>query len=330
MRSVFDDRKVSGVRTSDFVIFRFSSCCGQARPSKNRTMSLCVPFIQSLAIVDETGRGSEITDNIFHYEYMSSCKKSPVEVFLPTQSMLDDIWIDRNRILTDCYSRTSGPLAYYLCYKECINAIGQVDLCDNIAAGAVFHYIDDYSFKFDIQYQPIQISEYHDLKYMRYVSIISNAFWRMVSKKSSIPYSVINVIMLPTRPSPTNMNDSLAVTLASFIFLPLALQFLLPSYISDRVQEDANGLKQYIKIVGVSLMISDAVQYLFDYLLYFIVMLFTIIVGISSGYSFFTMGDPRHYIFLFLIWGHVQITLANLLRYLIRGSQSKLHFLMNL
>jgi ABC-type transport system involved in cytochrome c biogenesis ATPase subunit len=308
-----DNYRVTGQRVTDIFTISRGSCCGKGG-NWNKTV-FCVPWTQALAVVDSTNRSNEVTDNIFHYESIYGCDKSPVNVTLSSPEQLNNAYITQYEIMGNCLYKSLPQ-----CFKECIAKIGSFDLCDGINAGVIFHEISDERYHFDIQYNELWLGNRH-IRFLRYSTMISHAIWRMTAKYNGpvTPFTTVRVMMYPrTELTSSTMDDSLAVALASFMFLPLALQFLFPMYMTDRIQEDKSGLRKYIKMFGVTSYASETVQYIFDYLIYLAVAIFTIIAGVCSGYTFFVHGDPRHYIFLFLIWGHVQISSANALQHIVR------------
>ncbi len=312
-----DDYRIIGQHVSDYFIFRRGSCC--TRKSNSSVIVPCVGDIQTLGVVAAPGNISQsIIDHIYYYNTITDCSKSPVPRNYLNADALDDILFDRQQLFKTC--RETNP--YYTCMAQCMNKYDP-QVCLSLVAGVVFHKLTDTRYSFDIQYQPSRFYIYRDTFYMRYAAIISHAIWRMTGNYNGVnAFTFVRAMQFPTLKSKENeqstMDTSLAVALASFLFLPLALQFLFPMYLSDRVQEDKSTTREYLKMFGVTTLSSDAVQYLFDYLLYLAVVFFTIVVGLSSGYAFFKLGNPSHYIVLFSIWGHTQIALANVLRHIVR------------
>jgi hypothetical protein len=112
----------------------------------------------------------------------------------------------------------------------------------------------------------------------------------------------------PTRKSDGEISDIISVggTVAYFLILCQ----LFPVFLSNIVDEKSKRIQQMMENSGLKMSIYYLVHYIFDYVLYVLIVCCLLASGFAFQYRFFTLSDPGTYLLLFLVWGHVLIALS--------------------
>eukprot|EP01119_Soliformovum_irregulare_P017548 TRINITY_DN5236_c0_g1_i2.p1 TRINITY_DN5236_c0_g1~~TRINITY_DN5236_c0_g1_i2.p1 ORF type:complete len:874 (+),score=298.14 TRINITY_DN5236_c0_g1_i2:32-2623(+) len=124
------------------------------------------------------------------------------------------------------------------------------------------------------------------------------------------PFSVklTSVKLFPTRASPGQDID--IVSIGSTITIVLLLQSLFPVFLTSIVSEKENRIKELMKMTGLYMPLYWLVHYVFDYIVYIIIMSCLIISGCVFQVRFFLENNFWVYFVLFLMWGHVIVMAA--------------------
>jgi hypothetical protein len=144
--------------------------------------------------------------------------------------------------------------------------------------------------------------------YMQYFSILVDAFESAGSKDRWPIYRTIQHAK-DIGSENRKTEDFKAAVIFTFV-LPLALSFLLPAYLFQRVSQHGSSLDEYVRMLGVSKSLNEIVQYCFDYTLYMVVVIIMIVQNVLFRFSFFIRGSPLQYVTLFVLWGNTQISIA--------------------
>ena len=138
--------------------------------------------------------------------------------------------------------------------------------------------------------------------------------WSLVS--SAFIYNVTNgerffllngTKFFPTQEESTDFD--IATLMGSFFYM-LILQQLLPVFLQTLVYEKEQRLREYMKMMGLSMTIYWIVNYMFFFMLYFVLVLFLSVFGYLMQFRVFTINDPGVYILLFFFWGHTLIAMV--------------------
>ncbi|KAL0491354.1 ABC transporter A family member [Acrasis kona] len=297
-------------------------CCGlpvNRSEIHQRRYYLCAVTPQVYGFIDltENQNAASLMSNVQTAETMfldpankyKSCSLSPRGVPFQNTEHFYSALIEGSKYFTDCVKQQNNH--YYCDRTRSLNYPFVSYTIKNIQSTDTELLVS-----YDVQSETNLISSYNGYSeqvFMRYVNTLSQAFLKMHTEQE-LPLNSLYVKKFPKLlkeyEDRESMSHSLAVTLTTFMFLPLSVQFLMPMYMFDRIKERSNTLRDYIRMFGVSLFFYDVVQYLFDYILYSVVAIFTVSVGFAGGYSFFVMGNPVHYIIMLCLWGHLQIALG--------------------
>jgi hypothetical protein len=126
----------------------------------------------------------------------------------------------------------------------------------------------------------------------------------------------INVTISPSvRGMPyTKMNMAFDPGSMFFGYLaPFAIAFLLPVYVFSIVHEKQQKLREMMKMVGLEMSSYWAINFIYDLLLYVIVMVLFIGIGLAFGLRVFRQAAWHIQVLLYGGWGLAQVSLSFLL-----------------
>jgi len=95
-----------------------------------------------------------------------------------------------------------------------------------------------------------------------------------------------------------------------FWMIPFAFSFMLPVYVHTIVAEKQAKTLEMMKIMGLGMYTYIVINILYFYMLYLIVMFVVCFMGLAFGLPFFTQTIFFSWLFLLLLWGMAQISLA--------------------
>jgi len=138
----------------------------------------------------------------------------------------------------------------------------------------------------------------------------------------------VEVAMTGLKTFPSHAKDSEftldLVTLAGSFFYVLILHQLFPVFLSNIVYEKESKIKDMMDMMGLKSDIYWLVTYIFDLILYILVICFLIIAGNVFQFRLFTINAFGSYFILFLIWGNVLIAQSFLLSVLFSAKKTAL------
>jgi len=137
-------------------------------------------------------------------------------------------------------------------------------------------------------------------------SVVSNYFIRLATNQTR-SFRLTGTKFFPTQKDTTDFD--IATLMGSFFYM-LILQQLLPVFLQLLVYEKEQRLREYMKMMGLSMTIYWVVNYMFFYMLYFVLVLFLSVFGYLMEFRVFTINDPGVYILLFFFWGHTLIAMV--------------------
>jgi len=137
-------------------------------------------------------------------------------------------------------------------------------------------------------------------------SMISTAFISVYTGGKSV-FVLAGTKFFPTQEETTDFD--IATLMGSFFYM-LILQQLLPVFLQVLVYEKEQRLREYMKMMGLSMTIYWIVNYIFFYMLYFVLVLFLSVFGYLMQFRVFTINDPGVYLLLFFFWGHTLIAMV--------------------
>jgi len=137
-------------------------------------------------------------------------------------------------------------------------------------------------------------------------SLITLSFISNVTNGARI-FVLTGTKFFPTQEETTDFD--IATLMGSFFYM-LILQQLLPVFLQTLVYEKEGRLREYMKMMGLSMTIYWVVNYIFFFMLYFILVLFLSVFGYLMEFRVFTINDPGVYLLLFFFWGHTLIAMV--------------------
>lgn len=113
-------------------------------------------------------------------------------------------------------------------------------------------------------------------------------------------------------------------SLAGAFFYMLVLLQLMPVFLANIVYEKESKIKEIMSMMGLKMNIYWVVHYVFDFFVYFIVMMMLIIAGLIFQFRVFTTNTFLSYFLLFFFWGHVLIAISFVLSTLFSSRRTAL------
>lgn len=98
--------------------------------------------------------------------------------------------------------------------------------------------------------------------------------------------------------------------LIAMVLFSVAVTFLLPQYMYEITYERSLGLTEIAKLMGLDRKLEWCARFLFDYLIYFGILAFMVVLSAILQLGIFLRTNPLWWILLFFVWGHAQIALA--------------------
>ncbi|KCV69346.1 hypothetical protein H696_03778 [Fonticula alba] len=102
----------------------------------------------------------------------------------------------------------------------------------------------------------------------------------------------------------------------------LLLSLLLPVFVNNIVHDKQERLLSLMRMSGLRMRVYWIVNYLFNYSLYCLVLLITVLVSVSFGMKMFTETSPVVYLTIYLLWGHALVCLSFLFSTLLTNSKT--------
>jgi ABC-type multidrug transport system ATPase subunit len=107
----------------------------------------------------------------------------------------------------------------------------------------------------------------------------------------------------------TALNIDIGSFMAALLY-PLVLSWLLPVFIYNIVLEKQEKLREMMKMMGLKMRNYWIVTFIYDVILYVVVLIVTYSVSYAFGFAIFTQGSVVATLFLFILWGNALIALA--------------------
>lgn len=153
------------------------------------------------------------------------------------------------------------------------------------------------------------------------INLFSDALLKLVSNEEfGIPF--IAVQSLPYDSSRYEISAGFAGLVSSVCLYFMSLSLLLPVYLYNMTEERSQGLVEYVSLMGVGKTFQLMSRWMFDYLIYLLVMVVLLILGLVFQLAFFLKTNPALYILLFLLWGNAQIAMSYFLSSLLTSPKT--------
>ncbi|EGC36362.1 hypothetical protein DICPUDRAFT_87445 [Dictyostelium purpureum] len=170
------------------------------------------------------------------------------------------------------------------------------------------------SFSVQNQQLSVNISTESQSRYLWGVSAQNLVFTLNVLNSAFINYVYgtnvsiqVNSVSLPSYSQSTNVDIA---SLLGGSFYPFALSFILPLFVFSIVVEKQEKLRDLSLMMGLKIRNYWIMNYIFNYLLYSIIVVF--VVGVSSAFDFavFTKGSGFGMFLLIFGWGHAMVSFS--------------------
>jgi len=219
-----------------------------------------------------------------------------------------DEFSEFGRTLNDSLEESSHNMSIHYQYFSSKDAVDDFvyDSHDSGFPQVVGGYVFDDNFN-PSTYQFIYAVMYNfSLTFARDIPFFVNRMTNAVGKTLPFPISII-MTGLKTFPSESKSADIDLVTLAGSFFYILILHQLFPVFMANIVYEKESKIKDMMDMMGLKTDIYWIVTYIFDLILYVLVILFLILAGYVFQFRLFTINAFGSYFLLFIIWGNVLI-----------------------
>eukprot|EP00211_Chloroparvula_japonica_P005241 CAMPEP_0119123880 /NCGR_PEP_ID=MMETSP1310-20130426/3669_1 /TAXON_ID=464262 /ORGANISM="Genus nov. species nov., Strain RCC2339" /LENGTH=910 /DNA_ID=CAMNT_0007113751 /DNA_START=377 /DNA_END=3109 /DNA_ORIENTATION=+ len=240
--------------------------------------------------------------------------------FLVRESTDDNTTIEHYRPVFDPYD-TPEDLYYNLTSLKNLEiaeerAVGNnADCPDCPPASVVFYELEESQTNASIMYKVLfdtQLDFGNEANQERSITInmIDQAFLSSLKQKLIGPLGADPSITTYMRKMPY-ISQSLQLDVASLFalfMLPLGLSFLLPVFVYQVVNEKQEKLRAMMIMMGLQMRNYWAVNYLFNYLMYLVVVLLVFGVGLAFGLRIFTQSSPLILIISFVLWGFAMVS----------------------
>eukprot|EP00727_Mastigamoeba_balamuthi_P010040 m51a1_g5659 hypothetical protein (868) ;mRNA; f:894559-897621 len=124
------------------------------------------------------------------------------------------------------------------------------------------------------------------------------------------------VYLAPSVKEMPEKSEKLPIDFGSYIFAyltPFALSFLVPVFVYTIVHEKQQRLREMMKMMGLKMGMYWSINFVYDCMLYFIVVIVYIAIGLAFRLRVFTQTAGHIQFFVYAGWGLSQISFAFLL-----------------
>eukprot|EP01113_Clastostelium_recurvatum_P025339 TRINITY_DN3048_c0_g1_i1.p1 TRINITY_DN3048_c0_g1~~TRINITY_DN3048_c0_g1_i1.p1 ORF type:complete len:846 (+),score=207.73 TRINITY_DN3048_c0_g1_i1:85-2622(+) len=136
-----------------------------------------------------------------------------------------------------------------------------------------------------------------------YINLAHNALLRTLTSPSAT--LITRLKGFPTQAKTTKSDVVSGQENFWYLFM---LSFCMIIFVQNIVYEKEHRLRESMKMAGLKMHVYWIVTYIFDYVLYLIVMLVLIIYGNILQFRFFTQTDPSVYFVLFFLFGFSMVS----------------------
>ena len=221
-------------------------------------------------------------------------------------SMQDQIDTSKNYYLQQAVATGVYPPRCDTCPRSALNMDFEEDQATNSTTL-------DYVLQIDTQLGIQPLNTIHTV-----LNIIDNAFLRYVTNNTLYQMDVfVQGMPYLQQPLPFDIAGFMSILL-----YPFAVSFLLPLYVSSIVLEKQERLRELMKMMGMKMRNYWVVNYLYDALLYTLVIGVIAITSLAFSMRIFTQTSWSILLLFFIGWGNAQIALGFLLTTLFSNARS--------